>query len=152
MPWVPWAAARPVPRAPVGRCAGLLRGGVMQRYGKQRKVPSGPRRVTHRVKLTDEHAVRLRAIAEEQGITVARLMVESALSRGDRSPRPRRALVEELARLRSDVQKVGGNVNQIAKVANSTGVVPEGLPALAESVEAAVGSIDATMRRLGSWS
>lgn len=81
----------------------------------------------------------MRLRAEELGVTVPRLLVESALSGGGEAVRERAAENEfrhelrvELNQLQRAVGAIGVNINQIAKGVNATGELdPELEPALA---------------------
>ena len=83
------------------------------------------REVIQKVKLTDEERDQLRARAAELGVSVPRLMVESALSGVD-TPTDRRRLVAELFETRRLLATVANNVNQLAHSANISGQVHEG--------------------------
>ena len=69
--------------------------------------------------------MQLRARAAELGVSVPRLMVESALS-GVETPTDRRRLVAELFETRRLLATVANNVNQLARSANISGQVHEG--------------------------
>jgi hypothetical protein len=81
--------------------------------------------VAHRVKVTVEQEARLVELAAARGITVARLLVESALSGGPESAAARAGTVVELVALSRAVGRVGVNVNQLARAANATGEVQD---------------------------
>ena len=83
------------------------------------------RDVIQKVKLTDEERAELRARASELGMSVPRLMVESALS-GVETPTERRRMVAELFEARRLLATVANNVNQLAHSANISGQVHEG--------------------------
>lgn len=110
---------------------------------------AGGRPVAHRVCVSvEEEAVLARRAAAER-VTVARLLVESALSGGGETPSERRVLVEELFAARRELARVGVNVNQLARKAN----VGEGFPveearaflvesrALAARIDAAIDAV-----------
>ena len=78
-----------------------------------------------KVKLTGEERNQLRARATELGVSVPRLMVESALS-GVETSTDRRRLVAELFETRRLLATVANNVNQLARSANISGQVSEG--------------------------
>jgi hypothetical protein len=86
---------------------------------------AAPRRVYQQVKLTEEERDQLRARAAELGMSVPRLMVESALS-GVETPTDRRRMVAELFETRRLLATVANNVNQLAHSANISGQVHEG--------------------------
>ena len=73
------------------------------------------------VKVTPAEEVLLRSRAEVQQVTVARLMVESALSDEVWSVSEQRALLAEMGRVRNLLGNVANNVNQVARFANREG-------------------------------
>jgi hypothetical protein len=81
-----------------------------------------PRRVYQQVKLTEQERDRLRARGAELGMSVPRLMVESAIS-GVETPTERRQMVAELFETRRLLATVANNVNQLARSANISGEV-----------------------------
>jgi hypothetical protein len=83
------------------------------------------REVIQKVKLTQKERDQLRARAAELGMSVPRLMVESALS-GVETPTERRRMVAELFDARRLLATVANNVNQLARSANISGQVHEG--------------------------
>jgi mobilization protein MobC len=95
----------------------------------------------HRVKVTAEQEARLVELAGVRGITVARLLVESALAGGADSAAERAGVVAELSVLGAALGRVGVNVNQIARVTNATG---EAQPA----TEATLGAVRVVAARL----
>ena len=97
----------------------------------------------HRVKVTAEQEARLAELAAARGITVARLLVESALSGGAASAVERAAVVAELSVLGSALGRVGVNVNQIARVTNATGEVQP-------ATEATLAAVREVAARLGA--
>ena len=94
--------------------------------GRTRRAREPLRReVIQKVKLTDEERDRLRARAAELGMSVPRLLVESALS-GVETPTERRRTVAELFEIRRLLSTVANNVNQLARSANISGQVASG--------------------------
>jgi hypothetical protein len=83
------------------------------------------RHVIQKVKLTETERDLLRARAAKLGISVPRLMVESALSEVETAT-DRRRLVAELFETRRLLATVANNVNQLARSANISGQVTEG--------------------------
>jgi Bacterial mobilisation protein (MobC) len=96
----------------------------------RRERQAQPREAEQKVRLSVEEKRRLRERAGELGVSVPRLMVEAALS-GVETPAQRRAWIAELFELRRLLATVANNVNQLAKVANTSGELPAGdrLPA-----------------------
>ena len=91
----------------------------------RRRRETDARRVSKQVLLTAQEQERLRARAGECGVSVPRLLVESALS-GVETPAERRAWIAELFELRRVLATVANNVNQLAKTANITGELSMG--------------------------
>jgi len=81
-----------------------------------------PRRVYQQVTLTEVEREQLRARASELGVSVPRLMVESALS-GVETPTDRKQQIAELFEVRRLLATVANNVNQLARSANISGQV-----------------------------
>ncbi|MGQ0632476.1 MAG: plasmid mobilization protein [Sporichthyaceae bacterium] len=96
------------------------RGGHGLRGLRQVRAPGRPRPVSHRVKVTAEQEKRLAALAAERQITVARLLVESALAGGADAAKAKAELAGELFRISRLLGKVGVNINQIARATNAT--------------------------------
>ena len=84
-----------------------------------------PRRVYQQVTLTEVEREQLRARASELGVSVPRLMVESALS-GVETPSDRKQQIAELFEVRRLLATVANNVNQLARSANISGQVDVG--------------------------
>jgi Bacterial mobilisation protein (MobC) len=84
-----------------------------------------PRRVYQQVTLTGAEREQLRARAAELGVSVPRLMVESALS-GMETPTERKRMIAELFETRRLLATVANNVNQLARSANISGQVDVG--------------------------
>jgi hypothetical protein len=82
-----------------------------------------PRAAVQKVKLTNGEHEKLRELAAELGVSVPRLLVESALA-GRETPTERRAAVAELFEIRRLLATVANNVNQLAHTANISGEVP----------------------------
>ena len=89
----------------------------------RRERQAHPRQAEQKVKLSLEEREQLRERASELGVSVPRLMVESALS-GVETPAERRVWIAELFELRRRLATVANNVNQRAKIANVSGELP----------------------------
>ena len=97
---------------------------IRPRRGRVRRAREPvPRAVIQKVKLTNGEHEKLRALAAELGVSVPRLLVESALA-GRETPTERRAAVAELFEIRRLLATVANNVNQLAHTANISGEVP----------------------------
>ena len=76
--------------------------------------------------VTESEREQLRARAAELGVSVPRLMVESALSDDAWTATDRRRLLAELFETRRLLATVANNVNQLARSANISGQVDTG--------------------------
>ncbi len=83
-----------------------------------------PRRVYQQVKLTELEREQLRCRAAELGVSVPRLLVESALGGSSETATERRREVAELFEVRRLLATVANNVNQLARLANTSGEPP----------------------------
>ena len=101
-----------------------------------------PRRVYQQVTLTVAEREQLRARAGELGVSVPRLMVESALS-GVETPSDRKQQIAELFEVRRLLATVANNVNQLAKAANISGQVDAG-----RRLEQTLGEVDELLARM----
>lgn len=79
-----------------------------------------------KVRVSDAEFDALVARAQGAGVSVQRLVVDAALADGGPTPAERRALWSTLLAARRQVAGLATNVNQLARVANSTGLVPAG--------------------------
>ena len=94
-----------------------------RRGGRRRRANAkGGRHHRHEVKVTPEEEARLLMVAQAQGVTVSRLLVESALAgeRGETATE-RAGLITELFAVHRTLAGVANNVNQIAKKLHGTG-------------------------------
>lgn len=105
---------------------------------RRRENAPGGRSHSHRVRVSPEEEAQLVLRAERLGVSVPRLLVESALSEGaaavaveQREREARTQLNVELNRLQRQVGAIGVNINQIARATNATG---EWQPELASSL------------------
>lgn len=103
------------------------------RSRRQLRRPGSPRLVRHEVKVTADQEARLTAKAAARGVTVSRLLVESALAGGADAAAVKAALASEFFAVVRVLGKIGVNVNQLARAANATGEVP---PAAAHALDA----------------
>ena len=101
-----------------------------------------PRRVYQQVTLTVAEREQLRARAAELGVSVPRLMVESALS-GVETPTDRKQQIAELFEVRRLLATVANNVNQLARSANISGQVDVG-----RRLEETLGEVDELLARM----
>jgi hypothetical protein len=95
-----------------------------------------------KVVVTAPHEERVVELAAGQDVTVARLLVESALAGATETPSQRRRAMVELFAIRRLLANVANNVNQLARAANITGEQPGATHAALADVGRVVGRID----------
>ncbi len=117
---------------------------------QRRANVAGGRRGGHRVLVTLDEEEQLARLAAAQGVTVPRLLVESALAqRGETATQRRDALVELLA-VRRLLTAVSVNVNQVAAKANATSRMPAETAGALSAVRRLVARIDDVLDQLDS--
>jgi hypothetical protein len=99
----------------------------------QRRRGGARRSIRVDVKVNESEHADLSTRAGERGLSVARLLVDSALEVPLPAPRAERnvhdeavvaALVEELMMVRGALGRVANNINQLARTANESGELP----------------------------
>ncbi|WP_213088528.1 MobC family plasmid mobilization relaxosome protein [Streptomyces griseoaurantiacus] len=95
---------------------------------RSRNTAPRQRRQKITIRLSVSERAEIAAAARVRGVTVARFLAGAGLAaaRGDTAVEPherRDALIDELAALRAQLARVGNNINQLARLANS-GAVP----------------------------
>lgn len=122
---------------------------ALSRRRRANAPKSSPRVVTHKVKANAEEEARLLQIAVAQNVSIPRLLMESALatSAGE-TPTERRNAIAELYQVHRLLSATANNINQIAKVANSTGDVPAEAAATIAAMRTTAGKIDAVVERM----
>jgi hypothetical protein len=108
----------------------------------------GARQHAHQVKVTAQEEAALKLRAQEHGVTIPRLMLESALAPAGHGASERREALVELFRVRRQLAGVATNVNQIAHAVNSDGRLPIGSAATLARIEEVVGKLDAAIEDL----
>lgn len=89
---------------------------------RRRANVTGGRHARHEVKVSAEEEGRLLRLALAQGVTIPRLLVETALaSEAGETVTERRNAITKLFELHRLLAAVSNNVNQIAKATNATG-------------------------------
>lgn len=115
---------------------------------RRTRTPGG-RAPGFRVRVTPEEDLELRVRADRAGVSVPRLLVESALhGGGPQSVAVRREALAELFALERLLGAVSRNINQIAKHANTTGEVREELAGSLAALRRVYDRIEAVMDEL----
>lgn len=121
------------------------------RERKRRRAANvvGGRRFRHVVKTTDLEEAELVVLAERHGVTVSRLLLQSALEIGQQDVLPeRRRVIDELFRLRRDLAGEAVNLNQIAHHANESGEVRGNVADTLAAVRACAEQVNETLEGL----
>lgn len=118
---------------------------------RRRANVAGGRQHTHKVRVSPEEEGHLLRLALEQGVTVPRLLVESALAaEAGETVTERRQAIAELFALHRYLASLSNNVNQIAKAANATGETGEDLRATFAAVRHTAVRINDAIEELAS--
>ncbi|MEU3333007.1 plasmid mobilization relaxosome protein MobC [Glutamicibacter creatinolyticus] len=116
---------------------------------KRQSNATGGRSVRRVVKLTVEQNLALQVMADEAGVSVPRLLVESTLAQSRRETvTERRELITLLFHLQRGLAAAGNNVNQIARATNATGEIQNELDASLDHLRATVARIDEALESL----
>jgi hypothetical protein len=115
---------------------------------RQRKVGGRPHQ--YLVRLSDEEKVQVEARAISLGVKVQTLFVESVLHGGVATVSERHQLYRELTAVRRLVAALGNNVNQLARIANSTGYLEPETGAAMEATRRAVTRLDGLLAAMSA--
>lgn len=99
--------------------------------------------MSHEVKVSDAEELRLQVLAAEQGVTVARLLRESALAGGRQTLAQHQVLAAELFAIHRYLGALSNNINQMARAANATGDLHADLGATLAAVRVQLGRVRA---------
>lgn len=122
---------------------------ALSRRRRANAPASSPRVVTHKVKANAEEEARLLQLAEAQRVSIPRLLMESALAVPvGETPTERRNAIAELYQVHRLLAATSSNINQLAKVANSTGDVPAEAAATIAAMRVTAAKIDGVVERL----
>ncbi|WP_420874253.1 MobC family plasmid mobilization relaxosome protein [Nocardia gipuzkoensis] len=113
------------------------------RRERQANVPGGREHSTL-VRMSAEEKTALMQRAAEAGVSVPRLMVESALSSAPEAGRAH--AVMQLLELDTEIRRIGANLNQLTRYAHQERELPEHLDDALHAVVRACLSVDATAR------
>ena len=130
-------------------------GGEGQEVARRRGGPGrlrrqrGGRRHVVKVLLSEREATVLSARAGRAGVSVQRFLLESALIGNEPTVSERHALYRTLLAARRTIAGAANNLNQLARVANTTGRVPAELEDVAGAIVKASGVLEASLVELG---
>lgn len=125
---------------------------VRRRQVRRRRANvAGGRVAAHKVTVSPEEEGMLLRLAAEQGVSVPRLLVESALAAdAGETATERRSLVKSLFGLHRLLASISNNVNQIAKATNATGEVQAETAATLLAARRCAGRIDVLLDELSA--
>jgi hypothetical protein len=112
-----------------------------------RREPGG-RHHQVKVRFSDEEFAAASARAAAAKISLARLLAEAALAGDAATASEKRAVVGELLAARRLAAAIGNNLNQLARVANSTGWVRPEVDGAAATAGRAVARLEAAARAI----
>lgn len=124
--------------------------GAAKPVRRRRKNVAGGRRHAHLVRVTPEEEALLLQRATSLGVTVPRLLVESALAAQGETATERQWVMAELFRVHRLLGTIANNVNQMAKATNATHEVQADMSATFEVVRRTAGRVSDAIDRLSS--
>ena len=127
---------------------GQAQTGARRGPGRLRRQPGGRRHVV-KVLLSDREATVLEARAERAGVSVQRFLLESALVGNRQTVTERHALYRTLLAARRTLVGLGNNLNQLARVANTSGRVPGELGDVTDALMNAAAALEDSLADLG---
>lgn len=113
--------------------------------GRRRGDVDGRRPYRVVIRLNAEELSRVKAMAEVQGVSVPALYTEALFAGGPVAAAIWTAIRDELAGVRRLLAATANNINQVARVANATGKVPEEAAAALDAVRRAADRLDAVL-------
>ena len=125
-------------------------GGLRRLSRRRARNVTGGRPFRHEVKVSEAEEAQLVILAARHRVTIPRLLVMSALERSDEiTAADKRELLTELFTIHRLLGNMANNVNQIAKVANSTRELPPQTDAVLSAAWSTLHRIDGQIERFG---
>ncbi len=125
--------------------------GSGQLFGRRRRANAAAgekRSKRYPVTVTEAEAAELEAKAAAAGMTVPRLLHESAKSAHVETSTERKAAIAELFSVRREVAGIATNLNQLARYANTEGTFPAEAEAVTAEFRALFPRVTAAVDRL----
>ncbi len=125
---------------------------AVRRFARRRRANvAGGRQHRHEVKVTPEEEALLVQRAEAEHVSVARLLVETALAGpAGETITERRQAMAELFGVHRLLAAVSNNVNQIARATNATGELQAELEGTLVAVRRTAARVDAVLEGLSA--
>jgi hypothetical protein len=125
-------------------------GGLRRLSRRRARNVTGGRPFRHEVKVSEAEEAKLVVLAARHRVTIPRLLVTSTLERSDEiTAADKRELLTELFVIHRLLGNMANNVNQIAKVANSTRELPPQTDAVLSAAWSTLHRIDGQIERFG---
>ena len=125
-------------------------GGLRRLSRRRARNVTGGRPFKHEVKVSEAEEAELVVLAARHQMTIPRFLVMSALERSDEiTAADKRELLTELFVIHRLLGNMANNVNQIAKVANSTRELPPQTDAVLSAAWSTLHRIDGQIERFG---
>jgi Bacterial mobilisation protein (MobC) len=121
---------------------------IARRGRRRANLPGGPRRHRVVVRVSDGELAELQALAGERGVSVPAVLVQSTLAGGLEAAGAFEQLREELGLALRLVASISGNVNQLARQANTAAGGVEASPVTAAQLAAVTAALDRTLTDL----
>lgn len=120
-------------------------------FGRHRRANAElPRDRRYTVKVHAVEDAQLKARAEAQGVTVPRLLFESAMNMNVSTSTERKAAIAELFATSRLLGNVANNINQLARYANTEGSFPDAAAEAVGHYRELAGRIDDVIERLAN--
>lgn len=123
-----------------------------ERGPERRRRVRGGRKHRHSVRVTPEEEAMLLALAMRHGVSVSKLLVDSALSgsaaEAGAANADRRDLAIQLLKVNRLLSNVANNLNQMTKVLHSTGELPPQTGEVLDAVRKTVLRVEGLLDRL----
>lgn len=125
-------------------------GGLRRLSRRRARNVTGGRPFRHEVKVSEAEEAKLVVLAARHQMTIPRLLVMSALERSNEiTAADKRELLTELFTIHRLLGNMANNVNQIAKVANSTRELPPQTDVVLSAAWSTLHRIDGQIERFG---
>ena len=121
--------------------------GSETRVGRLRRVPGGRKRQVS-LCLTDDEYAALRSRADRAKVSVARFLIEAALSGSASAATEQRQLRRDVERTQLVLAGLANNVNQLAKWANTNRVLPDSFASTLGDIGRAMAVVTETVQRI----
>lgn len=117
---------------------------------RRRANVAGGRKHRHAVLVTPEEEAQLLRLAEEQGVTVPRLLVESALAPHGQTHAAREDALRRVFAMQRTLTGAATNINQLARLGNAQQRLPVGTAEALRDLRTVVARLAGLLEELAS--